>query len=327
MTPASLQTALQTPFRVGDWLVNPELNRLSGVTDSTCQRSLEPRLMQLLCFLAANQGRVITRDRLTTELWPRVIVNDNSLTRAVSELRKQLRHPDLHDNPRCSGLETIPKKGYRLTLPVTGLPVAREQQPIIPAIMAPATTHPPVARPVQRAMLAAAFSLALVLGLGWWNSAMINHGTLPVSAAGPAFDQVIGERTAISGARLSLSSLQNGGAVADQNGAPSAMAVSPDGSTLAFLRHEYGKSKLYLLEADSDTGPVAIFSSDDYLYNLQWSPVGNALLFAREPTAIVTTLLHSGSRPADLVMLDLDTLTPRVLIDQTPEAREPPASV
>ena len=78
-------------------------------------RRLEPRLMKLLCVLAHRQGEVLTREQLDDLLWPDSIVNENSLTRAISELRRKL-------SPSSASasvfIETIPKKGYRLAVPI-----------------------------------------------------------------------------------------------------------------------------------------------------------------------------------------------------------------
>ena len=102
--------ALARPFSLGDWRVLPQLNRLQHLISGE-ERQLEPRLIKLLCFLAANEHRVLSREELVQELWPRVIVNENSLTRAISELRKQLQSTiAVHANY----IETIPKRGYRL---------------------------------------------------------------------------------------------------------------------------------------------------------------------------------------------------------------------
>ena len=78
---------------MGEWRVLPQLNRIrcSGTNE---ERQLEPRLIKLLCFLGANEELVLSREELIQELWPRVIVNENSLTRAISELRKQLQSQD-----------------------------------------------------------------------------------------------------------------------------------------------------------------------------------------------------------------------------------------
>lgn len=87
-----------------------------GSAELLLSRQLEPRLMQLLCLLADAKGQVLTRDTLMESLWPRVIVNENSLTRAISDLRKALVLPagftQATANPGL--IETVPKRGYRL---------------------------------------------------------------------------------------------------------------------------------------------------------------------------------------------------------------------
>src|SRR5690606_38532523 len=103
------------------WKVIPDRNlielwRHSSVEQrgSVClTRQLEPRLMKLLCLLADANGQVLTRDDLMTALWPRVVVNENSLTRAVSDLRKALNPEPLAIAANL--IETVPKRGYRLT--------------------------------------------------------------------------------------------------------------------------------------------------------------------------------------------------------------------
>ncbi|MGE5667444.1 MAG: winged helix-turn-helix domain-containing tetratricopeptide repeat protein, partial [Betaproteobacteria bacterium] len=58
--------------------------------------------------------RVVTRDEVFSEVWPRVVVGDEALTQTIIKLRKALG-----DNPRSpSYIETIAKRGYRLIAPV-----------------------------------------------------------------------------------------------------------------------------------------------------------------------------------------------------------------
>src|SRR5690606_15564498 len=104
----NLPQPLDRTFRIGAWIARPDSNELHSLNKGGDVRSLEPRLMQLLCVLASAPHRVFTRSELMDRLWPRVVVNDNSLTRAVSELRKML------GDDGKSYIDTIPKSGYRL---------------------------------------------------------------------------------------------------------------------------------------------------------------------------------------------------------------------
>src|SRR6185369_12049438 len=94
-------------FRLDDWLVRPAQCRLSkdGRT-----RQVRPKVMDLLTYLAANRGEVVSKDQLINDVWGVEAVSESALTRTVTELRQALG--DEADAPRL--LETIPKRGYRL---------------------------------------------------------------------------------------------------------------------------------------------------------------------------------------------------------------------
>ncbi len=99
------------PFRLGDWLVEPELNRL---TLAGQVEQIEPRLMKLLVMLAERPGSVAMKSDIVDTVWRGLAVTDESLAKAVSKLRQTLG--DDPDNPRY--IETIRKTGYRLVAPV-----------------------------------------------------------------------------------------------------------------------------------------------------------------------------------------------------------------
>ncbi len=94
-------------FHIGDWLVEPSLQRISRNDEV---RRLEPQLMAVLQLLASKAGRVVTKDELRDTVWAEVIVTENVLTRAISSLRKLL--DDNTSSPVY--IETISKTGYRL---------------------------------------------------------------------------------------------------------------------------------------------------------------------------------------------------------------------
>lgn len=311
---------LQRVFMLGAWKVDPELNQLTELDRPTNTRSLEPRLMHLLCFLAANPGRVLSREQLTAELWPRVIVNENSLTRAVSDLRKNLT---LGDQAADSFLQTIPKRGYRLVGSVQPLRQTSSQPILLP--VGEIAPGPAAVLAWRRPLQVAAVLLLAILAISFDYPATTTE--LPALAEAPLlfYDQVVEERPSIIGGQLSPSALIAPGSHSRVTASDESSALSPDGSVLALLRHEGDLSRIYLNKPGSDREPVAIFSSSDYLYNLSWSPVGNALLFAREPASMIPTSLRGSRQVADLLMLDLDTLSLQILIDNSSESRVPAA--
>lgn len=95
------------PFRLGEWFVEPKLNRISRKEISI---RLEHRVMAVLMCLVARAGELVTRRELVDCVWEKGFVSDNTITHAVTELRKALED-DARD-PQV--IETIHGKGYRL---------------------------------------------------------------------------------------------------------------------------------------------------------------------------------------------------------------------
>jgi len=94
-------------FRLGDWLVEPHLNRISRRGTS---RLLRPQVMDLLVYLAGRPNQVVATDDLLDEVWAGVIVSSGSVYNCVNELRRAL-----DDDPQLPAyIETISKRGYRL---------------------------------------------------------------------------------------------------------------------------------------------------------------------------------------------------------------------
>jgi len=110
--PAS--TLPSTGFRLGEWLVDPPTDRLQRDGQT---RSLQPKFMQLLTFLAEHRGEVVSRERILDQVWGKHYVADGTLRHAIAVLRQALGD-DVH-SPRY--IETISTKGYRLVAEVRPL--------------------------------------------------------------------------------------------------------------------------------------------------------------------------------------------------------------
>ena len=112
---------LRTGFTLGSWTVLPNQNRIEADGES---EHLEPKVMDVLCALAAEQGEVVSRAQLLEDVWAGTYVTDEVLSRAISMLRASLG--DDSKNPEY--IATVPKSGYRLIMPVVSLappPVAQ----------------------------------------------------------------------------------------------------------------------------------------------------------------------------------------------------------
>jgi len=94
-------------FVIDDVVADPERNLL--LRDGELVK-LEPRVMALLVYLAANSGRLVGKDELLARVWGGAHVVDEAVQRAVSMLRGALGD----DAKRPKLIETVPTKGYRL---------------------------------------------------------------------------------------------------------------------------------------------------------------------------------------------------------------------
>lgn len=120
-------------FRLGPWDVDPALLEVSRQGEV---RHLEPRVMELLVYLARHAGETISRQEFLENVWGDRIVVEAVLTRAISQLRGVL--DDDRNSPRY--VQTVHRRGYRLLEPVrwldrsaaaaaTGAAVADESAP------------------------------------------------------------------------------------------------------------------------------------------------------------------------------------------------------
>jgi DNA-binding winged helix-turn-helix (wHTH) protein len=72
---------------------------------------LGSRALDLLCVLASARGDLVTKDRLMTEVWPGLAVEDNNLYVHISTIRKALETEAEADGQ--AWLITVPGRGYR----------------------------------------------------------------------------------------------------------------------------------------------------------------------------------------------------------------------
>lgn len=95
------------PFAIGDVRVEPKRLMLDSPLG---QSQLEPKVMQLLQVLASQAGETLTRNALIDSVWGFQYGGDESLSRAVSLLRKALQVP----HGLGDVIRTIPRRGYVL---------------------------------------------------------------------------------------------------------------------------------------------------------------------------------------------------------------------
>ena len=111
---------LNNGFKIGDWEILPA----RGVFRfGEREERPSPIVLKVLLALARRDGDLATKDELIEEAWNGIIVGDDSISQAVSQLRSVLgdaaRHPDY--------IETLSKRGYRLIKKVELLNQAQPQ--------------------------------------------------------------------------------------------------------------------------------------------------------------------------------------------------------
>jgi DNA-binding winged helix-turn-helix (wHTH) protein len=118
--PRNIGGARRRPFHLGNWLVEPTLDRIS--CDGQHVR-LRPRAMDVLICLALESGKLASKQNIIDAVWRTEFVSEHALTQVIAELRAALG--DDARNP--SYIENIPRRGYRLVAAMT--PVAASVPP------------------------------------------------------------------------------------------------------------------------------------------------------------------------------------------------------
>ena len=87
---------------------------------------LRPKSFALLCFLARNSGRVLSKDELLDAVWNDVTVTEDSLTQCIRDIRLVLGSAGEHL------IRTLPRRGYLFDVPAAP-PAADAQAPVTTA--------------------------------------------------------------------------------------------------------------------------------------------------------------------------------------------------
>ncbi len=112
------------------------------------------RALDVLGVLVEHAGQLVTRDEIIAAAWPNAVVEDNNLNMQIAALRRVL--DDGQTVP--SSIQTIPRRGYRLIVPVTRVGRSETSVPLEavpgPALEPANQPQDASARPHDRARLA-----------------------------------------------------------------------------------------------------------------------------------------------------------------------------
>lgn len=103
-------SAAAPTYAFGPFLLETDKRRL---TRGTRRVAVPRKAWQILLMLAEAGGRLVSHDSFRSRLWPNIVVEDRTLTVHMSTLRKALGEGASSDL-----IETVPREGYRLAVPV-----------------------------------------------------------------------------------------------------------------------------------------------------------------------------------------------------------------
>ncbi len=242
------------PFFVGNWLVQPGLNRITGKGPPV---QIEPRIMHVLTCLASRPGQVISRATLLDIVWNRTIVNEEALTQAISHLRRVFA-----DDPKSPAyIETIPKSGYRLIAPVSHDPAV--ERTIL-------SSPPTFTRQTRRAGLFVGITVFLI-----------------ATAAVTAF-LIQRSRSASQDGAFTLETRP----FTSDPGEEICPAISPDGTRIAYSwrRKDEHQYDLYMKQRNADA-ILRLTDTPGNEYYVVWSPDGSEIAYVHQyesETAVYT---------------------------------------
>ena len=148
---------------------------------------LRPQSLQVLEYLVANSGRLVTRRELMDAVWGQAVVTDDSLTQCLIDIRRALGDEDQQV------VRTVPRRGFVFELPVTSAdgsePAAGEQAADAPPPAGTVSRHAPgdaaaAREPTRTWTIPVIIGIAAVLGLlALW---MVSRPVEPAGTPPPA---------------------------------------------------------------------------------------------------------------------------------------------
>jgi DNA-binding winged helix-turn-helix (wHTH) protein/Tol biopolymer transport system component len=273
-----------------------------------------PKVVQTLAILASREGEVVSKDDLIRQVWGDTVVEDNSVARNISVLRKLLRDASGDDFV----IETSPKRGYRFYRAIPTAPTGREKaakgsSSIVAHAEVPSGSYTVVLEPmVSSSSVAEAEESANELDSGaspklspralrGWLIAAILSGVALAAASYVLY------RSAGKGLPFQTISTEK----ITHSGDVTVVAISPDGKYIVTARSEEGLESLWLRNIATGTDVQIVAPGQVHYRALRLSRDGNFLYFVRSeqqnlPLADLYRLPVLGGQPERLIT-DVDS--------------------
>ncbi|MGA0557518.1 winged helix-turn-helix domain-containing protein [Larkinella sp. VNQ87] len=138
------------------------------------RHKLEPKIIDVLHYLALHQGELVSKDELLQQVWPDVVVSDDTLHQIISKIRRLTseRFPGLIQ------IETVKKRGYRLVSSVDWNNHEPTPEPMAPTLPVP-QPHKQPSRLFPTRFRWWILGLPCLLGLTIWGIAIYRERPTP----------------------------------------------------------------------------------------------------------------------------------------------------
>ncbi len=98
---------MNRPFKLNEFKIDPSRCSIKSLED---EQIIEPKVMDVLVFLASKAGEVVSQEELFKSVWPNSIFNPSSIQRSIALIRKAF-----NENAKSPTiLKTHAKRGYCL---------------------------------------------------------------------------------------------------------------------------------------------------------------------------------------------------------------------
>jgi Tol biopolymer transport system component/DNA-binding winged helix-turn-helix (wHTH) protein len=297
---------------------------------------LTPKALETLAVLIENSGRIVDKEELLRLVWPGAFIEEATLAKTVSILRKALGEDEGHHY-----IDTVPKRGYRFAAkvrlgdvpgPEEGTSLQTESAPIPPPLTAPSLAAPPSARsgrdPRFRWLSIALILLALGAAIYWLaplrrrsQDAAFLPKAIPLTSFSGRQNQVAfspdGNQIAFvwdgpqGGPSHIYAKLIGSEALLQLThsaGADSRPAWSPDGRSISFLRSTQEGRAWYLTSVLG--GPESKLADVSPYFDLG---SGNSAYFSPDGKSLAIVDKTTPTEPSSIFLLGLQGSTRRKL--------------
>ncbi|MCJ8274324.1 MAG: winged helix-turn-helix domain-containing protein, partial [Psychrosphaera sp.] len=259
-----LTQARTKQWQLGEWVLDAPSHRLIHQGNRV---SITAKMQDVLLVLLVKSPRPVTKEVIYQTVWPDVVVSEQLIARAISDLRKVFG--DSAKKPKF--IETLPKVGYRWLASVSEIvetPLVKEvsvaavsQQSELAPERAP---KPEVIK--KRSIVLPVIALMMVVFMLVW------LGFDGVDDASPSFDDTAFE--------ISLAK-----PLTSEPGVENAPTLSPDGKTLAYVyrksENDYNQIILSDLTTRQVIAKVPFNGQSVNQFAPRFSPDGKHLAFTR----------------------------------------------